>query len=200
MKHIWFIPFCFQFPILPTLPYLHAELHHNLHQTVNIIILKTCISGIWNWNIYIQSSLSWFQIHHQILLWCANMFETKQIYKLMQMFSLSQIKIKWILQEQYCTVTPSYSLNSEDSAYPETSIRLPDGNMIVMGKETFMAPEIMFQVWNIFLIWEQNNVSDTKCPKWPLQIFFPNWVLLKQTRFCWHFLKYPSLHSCLSAL
>merc|ERR1719158_2402310 len=49
------------------------------------------------------------------------------------------------MKEQYCTVTPSYSLNSEDSAYPETSIRLPDGNMIVMGKETFMAPEIMFQ-------------------------------------------------------
>ncbi len=52
----------------------------------------------------------------------------------------------WIPQEQYCTVSPSYSLNFEDSAYPENSIRLPDGNMIVMGKETFMAPEIMFQV------------------------------------------------------
>jgi len=49
------------------------------------------------------------------------------------------------MKEQYCTVTPSYSLNSEDSAYPENSIRLPDGNRIVMGKETFMAPEIMFQ-------------------------------------------------------
>ena len=26
------------------------------------------------------------------------------------------------------------------------SVRLPDGNMIVMGKETFTAPEILFQV------------------------------------------------------
>ena len=28
----------------------------------------------------------------------------------------------------------------------QESVRLPDGNMIVMGKETFLAPEIMFQV------------------------------------------------------
>ena len=37
-------------------------------------------------------------------------------------------------------------MSYEDTSYPETSVRLPDGNMIVMGKETFMAPEIMFQV------------------------------------------------------
>ena len=49
-------------------------------------------------------------------------------------------------QEQYCTVSPNYTSSYEDSAFPETSVRLPDGNMIVMGRETFMAPEIMFQV------------------------------------------------------
>ena len=31
-------------------------------------------------------------------------------------------------------------------SFPQESVRLPDGNMIVMGKETFLAPEIMFQV------------------------------------------------------
>ena len=34
---------------------------------------------------------------------------------------------------------------SLDSSFEEESVRLPDGNMIVMGKEKFMAPEIMFQ-------------------------------------------------------
>ena len=59
---------------------------------------------------------------------------------------MSSINI-WIhLQEQYCLVSPNYTQSYEDASYPETSIRLPDGNMIVMGRETFMAPEIMFQV------------------------------------------------------
>lgn len=49
------------------------------------------------------------------------------------------------LKEQYCNVSPNYTLSYEDASFPETSIRLPDGNMIVMGRETFMAPEIMFQ-------------------------------------------------------
>ena len=43
-------------------------------------------------------------------------------------------------------MSPNYTTSYEDSAFPETSVRLPDGNMIVMGRETFMAPEIMFQV------------------------------------------------------
>jgi len=49
------------------------------------------------------------------------------------------------LKEQYCQVTPHYTKSWEDPSFPENSIRLPDGNMIVMGKETFVAPEIMFQ-------------------------------------------------------
>jgi len=49
------------------------------------------------------------------------------------------------LKEQYCQVTSSYTKSWEDPAFPENSIRLPDGNMIVMGKESFVAPEIMFQ-------------------------------------------------------
>merc|ERR1719249_397122 len=49
------------------------------------------------------------------------------------------------MKEQYCVISTSYAKSFEDPAYPETSIRLPDGNMIVMGKETFLAPEIMFQ-------------------------------------------------------
>merc|ERR1719410_3291782 len=49
------------------------------------------------------------------------------------------------MKEQYCTVSPNYTSSYEDSAFPETSVRLPDGNMIVMGKESFVGPEIMFQ-------------------------------------------------------
>jgi len=49
------------------------------------------------------------------------------------------------LKEQYCQVTSTYTKAWEDPAFPENSIRLPDGNMIVMGKESFVAPEIMFQ-------------------------------------------------------
>merc|ERR1712154_575335 len=49
------------------------------------------------------------------------------------------------MKEQYCVISTSYAKSFEDPAYPETSIRLPDGNMIVMGKETFLAPVIMFQ-------------------------------------------------------
>jgi len=49
------------------------------------------------------------------------------------------------MKEQYCSISPNYTLSYEVASYPENSIRLPDGNMIVMGRETFMAPEIMFQ-------------------------------------------------------
>jgi hypothetical protein len=43
-------------------------------------------------------------------------------------------------------VTGDYTADWADSGYHEESVRLPDGNMIVMGKETFLAPEILFQV------------------------------------------------------
>merc|ERR1719278_1321798 len=49
------------------------------------------------------------------------------------------------MKEQYCTVTTNYTADWADVCYHEESVRLPDGNMIVMGKETFLAPEIMFQ-------------------------------------------------------
>jgi len=49
------------------------------------------------------------------------------------------------MKEQYCVISTTYAKSFEDPTYPEESIRLPDGNMIVMGKETFLAPEIMFQ-------------------------------------------------------
>merc|ERR1711892_1337848 len=49
------------------------------------------------------------------------------------------------MKEQYCVISTTYAKSFADPAYPEESIRLPDGNMIVMGKETFLAPEIMFQ-------------------------------------------------------
>merc|ERR1719495_2369106 len=49
------------------------------------------------------------------------------------------------MKEQYCTVTTNYNADWADGGYHEESVRLPDGNMIVMGKETFLAPEIMFQ-------------------------------------------------------
>merc|ERR1712050_334313 len=49
------------------------------------------------------------------------------------------------MKEQYCYVSLDYDASLADPAFPEESIRLPDGNMIVMGKETFLAPEIMFQ-------------------------------------------------------
>ncbi len=39
-----------------------------------------------------------------------------------------------------------YLQSGEEENYPEESIRLPDGNMIVMGREKFLAPEILFQV------------------------------------------------------
>merc|ERR1719290_268729 len=49
------------------------------------------------------------------------------------------------MKEQYCVISTTYAKSFEDPAFPETSVRLPDGNMIVMGKETFTAPEILFQ-------------------------------------------------------
>jgi len=49
------------------------------------------------------------------------------------------------MKEQYCFVSTSYNSDVEDTIYPEESIRLPDGNMIVMGKEKFLGPEILFQ-------------------------------------------------------
>jgi len=57
----------------------------------------------------------------------------------------SRIEIVREMKEQYCSVTTSFQKSLADALYPEESIRLPDGNMIVMGKESFTAPEIMFQ-------------------------------------------------------
>jgi len=49
------------------------------------------------------------------------------------------------MKEQYSFVSTSYNTDLEDTMYPEESVRLPDGNMIVMGKEKFLGPEILFQ-------------------------------------------------------
>ena len=62
----------------------------------------------------------------------------------------SGITLRWILDHFY------FSSSSQES------VRLPDGNMIVMGKETFLAPEIMFQVEKALFM--------------PRTIFF-NWLL-----------------------
>merc|ERR1711874_477656 len=46
------------------------------------------------------------------------------------------------MKEQYRTVSPTYTLNYEDSAYPETSIRLPDGNIKFPGFEKRLYQEL----------------------------------------------------------
>ena len=38
-----------------------------------------------------------------------------------------------------------YAATLADPAFQEESVRLPDGNMIVMGRQKFTAPEIIFQ-------------------------------------------------------
>ena len=85
-----------------------------------------------------------------ILFWSWKLFLTSKS-SILHTFKSYLVKLKPLtelnlLQEQYCNVSPNYTLSYEDASFPETSIRLPDGNMIVMGRETFMAPEIMFQV------------------------------------------------------
>jgi len=61
-------------------------------------------------------------------------------------FTVSSIKeIIREMKEQHCVVTNTYEKSIVDDNYPEKCIRLPDGNMIVMGKEQFSAPEILFQ-------------------------------------------------------
>merc|ERR1719348_2618769 len=57
----------------------------------------------------------------------------------------SKIEIIRELKEQYCFISPCYSTGQSESSFPEESVRLPDGNMIVMGQQKFSAPEIMFQ-------------------------------------------------------
>jgi len=49
------------------------------------------------------------------------------------------------MKEQHCFVSNTYEKSIADENFEEKSIRLPDGNMIVMGKQQFSAPEIMFQ-------------------------------------------------------
>merc|ERR1712107_251934 len=57
----------------------------------------------------------------------------------------SKMEIIREMKEQYCHISTNFEKNMLDDNYPEESIRLPDGNMIVMGKECVSAPEIMFQ-------------------------------------------------------
>lgn len=49
------------------------------------------------------------------------------------------------MKEQYCYIAPDFSTSLADPAFEEESVRLPDGNMIVMGQQKFTAPEIIFQ-------------------------------------------------------
>ena len=48
-------------------------------------------------------------------------------------------------QEQYCYVAQDFAATLADPGFKEESVRLPDGNMIVMGRQKFSAPEIIFQ-------------------------------------------------------
>merc|ERR1719158_2825093 len=57
----------------------------------------------------------------------------------------SKLEIIREMKEQYCYISVDYDASLTDPTFQEESVRLPDGNMIVMGKETFLAPEIMFQ-------------------------------------------------------
>lgn len=57
----------------------------------------------------------------------------------------SRIEIIREMKEQYCYASPAFDKGSAEETFPEESIRLPDGNMIVMGREKILAPEILFQ-------------------------------------------------------
>jgi len=57
----------------------------------------------------------------------------------------SKIEIVREMKEQYCSVSTTFEKSMGEANYPEESVRLPDGNMIVMGKESISAPEIMFK-------------------------------------------------------
>merc|ERR1719305_1540159 len=58
---------------------------------------------------------------------------------------LSKKEIIREMKEQHCTVSTTYEKSMSEENFPENSIRLPDGNMIVMGKESISEPEILFQ-------------------------------------------------------
>lgn len=57
----------------------------------------------------------------------------------------SKVEIIREMKEQYCYIAPDFATSLADPAFEEESVRLPDGNMIVMGKQKFTAPEIIFQ-------------------------------------------------------
>merc|ERR1719173_170202 len=57
----------------------------------------------------------------------------------------SKLEIIREMKEQYCYMSLDYDASLADPAFQEESIRLPDGNMIVMGHQKFSAPEILFQ-------------------------------------------------------
>lgn len=57
----------------------------------------------------------------------------------------SKVEIIREMKEQYCYISHNYETSLVDPAFEEESVRLPDGNMIVMGLQKFSAPEIIFQ-------------------------------------------------------
>lgn len=57
----------------------------------------------------------------------------------------SKVEIIREMKEQYCYISHNYEASLADPAFEEESVRLPDGNMIVMGHQKFTAPEIIFQ-------------------------------------------------------
>jgi len=57
----------------------------------------------------------------------------------------SKLEIIREMKEQYCYIAHNYEASIADPAFEEESVRLPDGNMIVMGHQKFTAPEIIFQ-------------------------------------------------------
>jgi len=57
----------------------------------------------------------------------------------------SKMEIIREMKEQHAYISTNYDKEMVEDSFPEKSIRLPDGNMIVMGKESISAAEIMFQ-------------------------------------------------------
>lgn len=57
----------------------------------------------------------------------------------------SKIEIVREMKEQYCFVSTDYATSLADPEFKEEEVRLPDGNMIIMGHQKFTAPEIIFQ-------------------------------------------------------
>jgi len=76
-----------------------------------------------------------------IIEYLRNLLKNQGIY----LATTSEFEILREIKEKCCLVSPDFKASYENKLIPEMTYKLPDGKVIVLGKERFTASEVLFR-------------------------------------------------------